>query len=187
MGSAGQLLELIVSREASRCGEVEQQEEEEVEEVEGEIWGRRKMLRRGRAKREASQEAVFRNVGQVPSNENMGGTLPRGGQKVCSAIQNNEKSCSAQKKNVATERTILESGGHQVFLIDHDRHLLVISLIERGSFIGGWMLLLAPGPDQSAHSVSCQLHLCSRAHSFTLTFILQGTVCLAFTFPLFRA
>ena len=108
------------------------------------------MLRRGRAKREASQEAVFRNVGQVPSNENMGGTLPRGGQKVCGAIQNNEKSCSAQK-NVATERTILESGGHQVFLIAHDRHLLVISLIERGSFIGGWKLLLAAGPDQSAH------------------------------------
>ena len=169
MGSAGQLLELIVSREASRCGEVEQQEEEEGEEVEGEIWGRRKMLRRGRTKREASQEAVFRNVGQVPSNENMGGTLPRGGQKVCGAIQNNEKSCSAQK-NVATERTILESGGHQVFLIDHDRHLLVISLIERGSFIGGWMLLLAPpGLDQSAHLVSCQLHVCSTAHSFTLT------------------
>ena len=186
MGSAGQLLELIVSREASRCGEVEQ-EEEEVEEVEGEIWGRRKMLRRGRAKREASQEAVFRNVGQVPSNENIGGTLPRGGQKVCGAIQNNEKSCSAQKKNVATERTILESGGHQVFLITHDRHLLVISLIERGSFIGGWMLLLAPGLDQSAHLVSCQLHVCSTAHSFTLTFILQGTVCPALTFPLFRA
>ena len=33
MGSAGQLLELIVSREANRCGEVEQEEEEE-EEVE---------------------------------------------------------------------------------------------------------------------------------------------------------
>ena len=116
MGSAGQLLELIVSREANKCGEVQQEEEEE-EEVEVEIWGRRKMLRRGRTKREASQEAVFRNVGQVPSNENMGGTLPRGGQKVCGAIQNNEKSCSAQKKNVATERTILESGGHQVFVL----------------------------------------------------------------------
>ena len=182
MGSAGQLLELIVSREANRCGEVQQEEEEE-EEVEVEIWGRRKMLRRGRAKREASQEAVFRNVGQVPSNENIGGTLPRGGQKVCGAIQNNEKSCSAQKKNVATERTILESGGHQVFLIDHDRHLLVISLIERGSFIFGWMLLLAAGPDQSAHSVSYQLHVCS----FTLTPRLSGTACPAFTFPLFRA
>ena len=181
-------MELIVSREANRCGEVQQEEEEEEEEVEVEIWGRRKMLRRGRAKREASQEAVFRNVGQVPSNENMGGTLPRGGQKVCGAIQNNEKSCSAQKKNVATERTILESGGHQVFvLIDHDRHLLVISLIERGSFIGGWMLLLAPGLDRSAHLVSCQLHVCSTAHSFTLTLRLQETVCPAFSFPFFRA
>ena len=37
MGSAGQLLELIVSREANRCGEVQQEEEEEEEEEEVEV------------------------------------------------------------------------------------------------------------------------------------------------------
>merc|ERR1719234_1626864 len=62
-------------------------------------------------------------MGFLSSKESMGGgTLPRGNQKGrCSAqaseklcpIQNNEKLCSAQK-NVTTERTILESGGHQV-------------------------------------------------------------------------
>ena len=129
MGSAGQLLELIVSREGKQVEQEEVEEAAEVEEDE-ERWGRRKMGRRGRPARgkeddaeeqEVGEMGVFGSMGFLPCKESMGGTLPRGNQKGRSAqaneklcsIQNNEKSCSAQK-NVATERTILESGGHQV-------------------------------------------------------------------------
>ena len=124
MASAGQLLELIVSREGRQQGEEGEGEEEERR------WGRRKLGRRGKPGRgeeddseeqEEGEIGVFGSMGILSSKESMGGTLPRGNQKGRSAqateklcpIQNNEKLCSAQK-NVATERTILESGGHQV-------------------------------------------------------------------------
>ena len=172
MASAGQLLELIVSREGKQQGEEGEGEEEERR------WGRRKLGRRGKPGRgeeddseeqEEGEIGVFGSMGILSSKESMGGTLPRGNQKGrCSAqateklclIQNNEKLCSAQK-NVATERTILESGGHQVPFSSTPSFCNLINLPAH----------LSAAASISTFSTSCQLDVRSRSlfHSHFLS------------------
>ena len=173
MGSAGQLLELIVSREGKQ----------EEEGGEGEArWGRRKMGRRGkpavRGNEDDSEEleegeiGVFGSMGLSASKESMmGGTLPRGNQKgrsgqaneKLSLIQNTEKSCSAQK-NVATERTILESGGHQVPYFSLKRILpQFCNLINLAAAAAH----LSAAASISTFSASCQLNVCSTSLSLS--------------------
>ena len=164
MGSAGQILELIVSREGKR--------EEEEEEEEGR-WEKRKAGRRGKAgrgKEDCSGEqegGVFGSMGNLPSKENLGGTLPRGiqgrsakaNENLC-PTKNNEKSCFAQK-NVATERTILESGGHQVPFSSTPSFCNLINLPAH----------LSAAASISTFSTSCQLDVRSRSlfHSHFLS------------------
>ena len=139
----------------------------------------------GRGKDDDSEEqeegevGAFGSMGFLSSKESMGGsTLPRGNQKGRSAqateklcpIQNNEKLCSAQK-NVTTERTILESGGHQVSYFFSSVFPYFPYFPTSSSWTAAPPFVisinlaahLSGAASISTFSASCQLDVCSRS------------------------